>query len=100
MLSKIAALKHRHSGMPRLSCAKILKGQPSGITVPRERGLGAFRQTSEERELVRRYTGQLNTQEDRLAGLHKEIEELKSKKEATEDELDQMLERITMDESF
>jgi hypothetical protein len=60
----------------------------------------ALKGSPEERELVRRYTGQLNAQEDRLVVLHKEIAELKSKKEAAEDELDQMLERITMDESF
>jgi hypothetical protein len=60
----------------------------------------ALKGSPEERELLRRYTGQLNTQEDRLAVLHKEIAELKTKKEAAEDELDQMLEKMTIDQTF
>jgi hypothetical protein len=60
----------------------------------------ALKGSPEERELLRRYTGQLNTQEDRLAVLHKEIAELKTKKEAAEDELDQVLEKMTIDQTF
>jgi hypothetical protein len=60
----------------------------------------ALKGSPEERELLRRYTGQLNTQEDRLAVLHKEIAELKTKKEAAEDELDQVLDKMTIDQTF
>lgn len=60
----------------------------------------ALKGSAEEKELLRRYTGQLNTQEDRLSTLRKEIADLQAKKEAAEDELDQKLAKIAMDENF
>jgi len=60
----------------------------------------ALKGSPEEKELLRRYTGQLNTEEDRLAILHKEIAELKTRQDKAQDELDQMLQKIALDGSF
>lgn len=51
--------------------------------------------SAEEKALLQRYTRQLDSQEDRLNALSKEIAELQEKQE-----LDQMVQQITLDESF
>ncbi len=61
---------------------KVLKGSP------------------EEKALLQRYTRQLDSQEDRLVTLNKEISDLQQKHDKADRELDQMIESITMDEKF
>ena len=61
---------------------KVLKGSP------------------EEKALLERYTHELDSQEDRLAVLKKEIADLQAQHDKSSDELDQMIEQITMDENF
>jgi hypothetical protein len=61
---------------------KVLKGSP------------------EEKALLQRYTRQLDSQEDRLVTLNKEISDLRQKHDKADQELDQMIESITMDEKF
>jgi len=60
----------------------------------------ALKGSSEERALLLRYTKQLDSQEDRLGVLNKEISELQDKKSKAEDQFDQMLQQIVMDESL
>ena len=60
----------------------------------------ALKGSSEERALLQRYTKQLDSQEDRLGMLNKEISDLQDKKSKAEDQFDQMLQQIVMDESL
>ena len=60
----------------------------------------ALKGSSEERALLQRYTKQLDSQEDRLGVLSKEISDLHDKKSKAEDQFDQMLQQIVMDESL
>jgi hypothetical protein len=61
---------------------KVLKGSP------------------EERALLQRYTHQLDSQEDRLNTLAKEIADLQAQHDKADQDLDQMIQQITMDEKF
>ncbi len=54
----------------------------------------------EEKALLRRYTGELNSQEDRLTALRGQIAELKSKQQAEQDRLNDMLSKMTFDVTF
>ncbi len=61
---------------------KVLKGSP------------------EEKALLERYTRELDSQEDRLDVLRKEIADLQVQHDKAGEALDQMIEQITMDEKF
>jgi hypothetical protein len=56
----------------------------------------ALRGSVEEKTLVLRYTRQLNSQEDRLTVLHKEINELEQKQNAERQKLEDMVQHITL----
>jgi len=56
----------------------------------------ALRGSIEEKALVSRYTHQLNSQEDRLTLLHKEITELEQKQNAERQKLEDMVQHITL----
>lgn len=56
----------------------------------------ALRGSIEEKALVSRYTHQLNSQEDRLTLLHKEINELEQKQNAERQKLEDMVQHITL----
>jgi hypothetical protein len=60
----------------------------------------ALKGSAEEKTLLQRYTQQLNTQEDRLATLRSENAGLKAKRQQAEKDLDQMLQTLTLDETF
>ena len=60
----------------------------------------ALKGSSEERTLLQRYTKQLDSQEDRLGALNKEISDLQDKKSKVEDQFDQILQQVVMDESL
>jgi len=60
----------------------------------------ALKGSPEEKTLLQRYTRQLDSQEDRLNALNKEISDLQDKHEQEDAKLDQMIQDITMDESF
>ena len=48
----------------------------------------------------RRYTSQLNAQEDRFAALRKEISDIKAQRDQAEHELERMVLEINLDEGF
>jgi hypothetical protein len=50
----------------------------------------------EEKALVARYTRQLDSQEDRLNMLHKEIADLQQKQAAEQQRLEDMVQHITL----
>jgi hypothetical protein len=56
----------------------------------------ALRGSVEEKALLLRYTHQLNSQEDRLSLLHKEIKDLEQKQNAEHQKLDDMVQHITL----
>ena len=56
--------------------------------------------SSEEKALLERYVGQLNSQEDRLNTLNKEIADLQNQHDKADQALDEMIQQITMDEKF
>jgi hypothetical protein len=60
----------------------------------------ALKGTSEERELLQRYTRQLNSQEDRLSSLQREIADLQEKQTKASNDLNQMVQSAALDESF
>lgn len=60
----------------------------------------ALKGSAEEKNLLQRYTRQLDSQEDRLNTLQKEIAGLDEKKTKLEEDLDSMLQQIALDESF
>ncbi|HXJ91426.1 MAG TPA: carboxypeptidase regulatory-like domain-containing protein [Terriglobia bacterium] len=60
----------------------------------------ALKGSPEERALVERYTHQLNSQEDRLATLHGETAALQKQREEAGNQLDNILNEISLKESF
>jgi len=60
----------------------------------------ALKGTSEEKALVQRYTGELNSQEDRLAAIRRELEDLQKSRDEAARELDRMVMAINIDESI
>jgi len=60
----------------------------------------ALKGSAEEKTLVQRYTGQLNAQEDRLAALRSQIASLREKHQQAQEALDQVLNEITLTETF
>jgi hypothetical protein len=60
----------------------------------------ALKGGAEERALLQRYTGELNTQEDKLDMLRKEIAELQSQRAQANTELESMIMNINLDENL
>lgn len=56
----------------------------------------ALRGSTEEKALLQRYTHQLDTQEDRLTALHKEIGELSKRRADEQQRLEDMVQHITL----
>ena len=59
--------------------------------------LAALKTSAEERQLVARYASQLNTQEDRLIVLRREIEDLELQRAKAQDELVRLANAVTLD---
>lgn len=60
----------------------------------------ALKGSTEEKTLLLRYTRQLDTQENRLDSLNKEIAELQGKDSQEQQKLDATIQQVTLDESF
>jgi len=60
----------------------------------------ALKGGTEERALTERYTRELNSQEDQLAALNKEKEDLDARQEQAEQEFDTIVQQIALDEHF
>jgi hypothetical protein len=60
----------------------------------------ALKGSAEEKALLQRYAHQLDSQEDRLNTLNKEISDLQEKQTQARNQLDQVVQQITLDESF
>jgi chromosome segregation ATPase len=53
--------------------------------------------SNEEKQLLQRYTQQLNEQENRLEAIRKDIERLQMEAEAADSELDKLIENLAFD---
>jgi hypothetical protein len=60
----------------------------------------ALKGSAEEKALLQRYTKQLDSQEDRLNILNKEIADLQQRQGQEQQKLDAMVQQITLDQSF
>jgi hypothetical protein len=60
----------------------------------------ALKGSAEEKALLQRYTRQLDSQEDRLSALNKEIADLQQKQSQEQQKLGDMVQQIALDESF
>jgi hypothetical protein len=59
--------------------------------------LQALKGSAEERALVQRYTGELNREEDELAGLRKNLADVQSKHDAAQQKLDEMIANLELE---
>ena len=59
--------------------------------------LTALKGGTEERALAQRYTQELGRQEDELSGLRKDLAQLQSKKEAADEQLNEMIEKLELE---
>jgi hypothetical protein len=62
--------------------------------------LGALKGSTEERLLAKRYTAELNTQEDTLATLRRDLTTLQQQRQTAEAELNNRIESLTLDEKI
>ena len=60
----------------------------------------ALKGSAEEKTLLQRYTKQLDSQEDSLNTLNKDIAALQQKQAQEQQKLDEMVQQITLDENF
>jgi hypothetical protein len=60
----------------------------------------ALKGTSEEKALLQRYVGQLDSQESQLAALRKESIDLTAQQNQAKEELDRMIMTVNLDEVF
>lgn len=84
----------------RQALARERRAEVERITQDQARvreNLAALKSSAEERQLVARYASQLNAQEDRLAELRKEIDDLEAQRARAQDELVRLANAITMD---
>jgi uncharacterized protein (DUF342 family) len=59
--------------------------------------LKALKGSPEERALTQRYTQQLADQETRLEALQKETQDFQTKRDQAQDELDKMIQSLSLD---
>jgi hypothetical protein len=62
--------------------------------------LSALKGTTEERNLAKRYTEELNQQEDKLAILHKDLDTLHQQRDTAEQQLSSKIESLQLDEKI
>ena len=60
----------------------------------------ALKGSPEEKALLTRYTGELNTQEDRLSAVRSQIAQLQAQRTAADQDFQQKLESVNLDESL
>ncbi|HEY4763690.1 MAG TPA: carboxypeptidase regulatory-like domain-containing protein [Candidatus Sulfotelmatobacter sp.] len=79
------------------------KRESDQITADQNRireNMKALKGSSEEKALLQRYVGQLDSQENRLALIRKETSDLTAQQNAARAELDRMIMEISVDETF
>ena len=82
---------------------KAAEDEIAAITKDQDRlreNLKTLKGTPEEKALATRYTGELNTQEDRLAQLRTQLTQLHQQRQTLDDQFHQAIQQITLDESL
>lgn len=82
---------------------KLRKDELEAITRDQARlreNMKALKGSAEEKALLQRYTRQLDSQEDRLNTLNKDMADLNDKRSKEDDALDAMIENINLDQDF
>jgi uncharacterized protein (DUF3084 family) len=77
-----------------------IEGERARITADQQRvreNMKALRGSSEERQLLQRYTRQLDEQEDRLAALQQESARITAQKAAASAELSQLIAAVSFE---
>ncbi len=100
-LRQIMDKKNEISALDRR--VQALQTQITGITQDQARlreNMKALKGSAEERALVARYTRQLNEQEDKLLAVRAEIAKLDATRAEKRQQLDKMLQDLTLDESI
>ena len=72
----------------------------SGRYVSVRDNLTALKSSAEERSLVKRYTAELNTQEDTLAALRRDLAGLQQQRQSAEAHLSNKIETLTLEEKI
>lgn len=100
-LQRITQKKEEIAAIERQSADKkrLMDGIEKSQARLRE-NMKALKGSSEERSLTERYTRELNSQEDQMAALSKEKEDLDAKQGKAEQEFDSMVRAIALDEHF
>ncbi|HEV2961560.1 MAG TPA: carboxypeptidase regulatory-like domain-containing protein [Candidatus Angelobacter sp.] len=100
-LRKIIAQKNDLAGLDR----QIQQRQANITAIDRDQqrlreNMKALKGSVEEKALVERYTRELNNQEDKLQAVRAEITTLQQQREKSREQLDSMLQGLTMDETI
>ncbi|HLJ88726.1 MAG TPA: hypothetical protein VKZ53_18045 [Candidatus Angelobacter sp.] len=98
-LRKIMQQKNEIAGFERQ--IKAHESQINGIGQDQQRlreNMKALKGSLEERALVQRYTRELNEQEDKLQTVRSEIQNLEQQRNKSREQLDAMLQTLTLDE--
>jgi SMC interacting uncharacterized protein involved in chromosome segregation len=80
-----------------------LKSEGDQIATDQNRireNMKALKGSSEEKALLQRYVGQLDSQESRLASLRKESDDLKVQETRARSELDRIIMEVSVEEGF
>jgi len=80
-----------------------LKSEGDQIATDQNRireNMKALKGSSEEKALLQRYVGQLDSQESRLASLRKESDDLKAQGTRARSELDRIIMEVSVEEGF
>jgi hypothetical protein len=85
--------------------AQINQGQQELVAITKDQArlrenMKALKGSPEEKALIQRYTHQLDSQEDRLGTLNKEISDLQGKQAQAKEQLDQIVQQVVLDENF
>ena len=101
VFDRVLAQKNKISEIDRqLNLRKQETGQIATDQARVRENMKALKGSPEEKALLQRYTRQLDSQEDRLNTLNKEIADLQEKHTKASEELDQVIQQITLDENF
>ncbi len=100
-LEPVFAAKRAVIDLDRQIAAK--QGATNSIVEDQKRvrdNLGALKGSAEERSLARRYTEELNRQEDQIASLRKDLADLQTRRAAAVEELGRVIESVDLDEAL
>ena len=100
-LDPVFAAKRAVIDLDRQIAAK--QGATNSIVEDQKRvrdNLGALKGSAEERSLARRYTEELNRQEDQIASLRKDLADLQTRRAAAVEELGRVIESVDLDEAL